>query len=319
MDMTITINYIYYILGLIVPIACCVICVKIAKQKNKNTIIAGFLGFFLSIIAILYYGFAAKDETSETKHKGINTNGNAYTIIYASVMVIIVAFLLAFVASALKPTQDANVVNDVKNQILTSLNIESTDVAADFDKYVKDMLIQDGELVEYTGDFKTSYSEELKAGNLHLFVAKLDDGTTKYVVPMVGRGLWGGLWGYVALDEDFQTVYGTYFSHESETAGLGALIAERKFQTSFIGKKVFADDPKTVALTVTKSGKAEGDNQVDGVTGATLTSKGVAEMVTTGLQKYVEAYQPAAGTVDESELPALEDYENIENINEVTE
>ena len=96
------------------------------------------------------------------KKKGLNTNGNTYTIIYASVMVIIVAFLLAFVASALKPTQDANVVNDVKGQILTSLNIESTDVAADFDKYVKDMLIKDGELVDYDGEFQTSYSSEQK-------------------------------------------------------------------------------------------------------------------------------------------------------------
>lgn len=264
-----------------------------------------------------------KDENAATEaapKKGINTNGNAYTIIYASVMVLIVAFLLAFVASALKPTQDANVVNDVKNQILTSLNIESTDVAADFDKYVKDMLIQDGELVPYEGDFQTSYSSELKNGNLHLFVATLEDGSTKYVVPMVGRGLWGGLWGYVALDEDFQTVYGTYFSHESETAGLGALIAERKFQTSFIGKKVFAGDPNTVALTVTKSGKAEGDNQVNGVTGATLTSKGVAEMVTTGLQQYAEAFKPATASVAaDADIPAVDEYENIENINEVTE
>ena len=258
------------------------------------------------------------------KKKGLNTNGNTYTIVYASVMVIIVAFLLAFVASALKPTQDANVVNDVKGQILTSLNIESTDVAADFDKYVKDMLIKDGELVDYDGEFQTSYSSELKAGNLHLFVATLDDGSTKYVVPMVGRGLWGGLWGYVALDEDFQTVYGTYFSHESETAGLGARIAEREFQKSFIGKKLFADDPSTVVLTVTKSGKAEGVTQVDGITGATLTSNGVADMVTTGLQQYADAFKPAAHVVEvepaySEEIPSVEEYENIENINEVTE
>lgn len=258
------------------------------------------------------------DSSSKPKKKGLDTNGNAYTIIYASVMVIIVAFLLAFVASSLKPTQDANVVNDVKNQILTSLNIESNDVEGDFQKIVKDMIIKDGELVEYDGDFKTSYSQELKDGNLHLFVATLEDGSTKYIVPMVGRGLWGGLWGYVALDDDFKTVYGTYFSHEGETAGLGALIAERKFQTSFIGKKLFADDENSVALTVVKSGQAKGDiNKVDGVTGATLTSKGVAEMVTTGLQRYVDAFKVKSQATSEEKIdsiPAVEEYENIENI-----
>ncbi|MCR4770232.1 MAG: Na(+)-translocating NADH:ubiquinone reductase subunit C [Bacteroidaceae bacterium] len=256
------------------------------------------------------------EPSPKKKKKGFDTNGNAYTIIYASIMVILVAFLLAFVASSLKPTQDANVVNDVKNQILTSLNIESKDIEGDFNKIVKDMLIKDGELVEYDGKFQTSYSQELKDGNLHLFVATLEDGSTKYVVPMVGRGLWGGLWGYVALNDDFKTVYGTYFSHESETAGLGALIAERKFQTSFIGKKLFADDENTVALTVVKSGQAKDDiNKVDGITGATLTSKGVAEMVTTGLQMYVDAYKVKASSseVDEN-IPAVEDYQNIENI-----
>ena len=162
------------------------------------------------------------EPSPKKKKKGFDTNGNAYTIIYASIMVILVAFLLAFVASSLKPTQDANVVNDVKNQILTSLNIESKDIEGDFNKIVKDMLIKDGELVEYDGKFQTSYSQELKDGNLHLFVATLEDGSTKYVVPMVGRGLWGGLWGYI-----LHTVYFTLAFKVAQylgnvgTAGIG--------------------------------------------------------------------------------------------------
>lgn len=227
------------------------------------------------------------------KKKGLNTNSNTYTIMYAAGLVIIVAFLLAFVSSVLKPTQDANVERDTKNQILTSLNIKSGNVDADFDKIVKDNLIKDGKLTPYEGAFQTSYGQELKAGNLHLFVATLENGETKYVIPMTGRGLWGGLWGYVALNDDFQTVYGSYFSHESETAGLGALIAERKFQESFVGKKVFGTDARKVALTVVKAGKAgNNENLVDGITGATLTSNGVAAMVTEGLQRYVDAYTP---------------------------
>ena len=107
---------------------------------------------------------------------------------------------------------------------------------------------------------------------------------------MTGAGLWGGIWGYVALNEDRETVFGTYFSHESETAGLGARITEEWFQTSFNGKKLYADgDTKTIALSVVKKGK-EGTlseaNYVNGVTGATLTSNGVNEMIQKSLANY---------------------------------
>ena len=127
-----------------------------------------------------------------------------------------------------------------------------------------------------------------------VYVCKVDN-ETKYLVPMTGRGLWGGLWGYMAINADLQTVYGAYFSHESETAGLGALIAEEKFQDQFKGKHLFAtDDAQNVALTVVKNGKVEPgkeNTQVDGITGATLTSNGVANMVHDGLQQYLGYFQ----------------------------
>ncbi|MDO4950180.1 MAG: Na(+)-translocating NADH:ubiquinone reductase subunit C, partial [Bacteroidales bacterium] len=127
------------------------------------------------------------EATPAPRKKGLNTNGNTYTIVYAAGLVIIVAFLLAFVSSVLKPTQDANVERDTKNQILTSLNIKSSNVDADFDKIVKDNLIRNGKLTPYEGAFQTSYGQELKAGNLHLFVATLENGEIKYVIPMTGR------------------------------------------------------------------------------------------------------------------------------------
>ena len=99
----------------------------------------------------------------------------------------------------------------------------------------------------------------------------------------------GGLWGYIALDEDCETIYGTYFSHESETAGLGARIVEQWFQDSFQGKKLYADGSEDVVLSVVKKGK-EGsmspDNYVNGVTGATLTSNGVNDMIQDDLKTY---------------------------------
>ena len=224
------------------------------------------------------------------KKKGLDTSSNTYTIVYASVMVIIVAFLLAFISSVLKPTQDANVENDTKGQILTSLNIDikasGFNVADEF-KNVQDMLWNGTELVSYEGKFLSSYGSAIKAGELHVFVAQAE-GETKYVLPVTGRGLWGGLWGYIALNADKKTVYGTYFYHESETAGLGARIGERWFQEQFNGKPVFAgENTEAVALKVVKAGASKAENEIDGVTGATLTSDGVSAMVQDGLSVYL--------------------------------
>ena len=223
----------------------------------------------------------------EKKKKGIDTNSNVYTIVYAAVLVVIVAFLLAFVSSALKATQDKNVENDTKSQILAALRHDKGTVNVDAEfQNVQDMLWKDGELVPYEGAFNASYGKEIAAGNLHVFVAETKDGV-KYVLPMTGRGLWGGLWGYIALDEDKQTVYGSYFYHESETAGLGARIGEAEFQQTFQGKKLFTEGSDDIALTVVKNGAVKNaEVEVDGITGATLTSNGVAKMVQSGLEQY---------------------------------
>lgn len=226
-------------------------------------------------------------DAAPKKKKGLDTNSNAYTIVYAAVLVVIVAFLLAFVSSSLKGVQDKNVENDTKSQILAALCYDKATVDVDETfKSVKDMLWQDGQLVDYTGAFRSSYGTAIANGELHVFVADTKDGV-KYVLPMTGRGLWGGLWGYIALDEDKQTVYGSYFYHESETAGLGARIGETDFQKLFQGKKVFAEGSDEIALTVVKSGAVkQPEVEVDGITGATLTSNGVAKMVQSGLGMY---------------------------------
>ena len=211
----------------------------------------------------------------------MNTNSSSYTIIYASVMVIIVAFLLAFVNSSLRDLQGKNVELDTKKQILSSLGIrEVQDAEAEFAKVVKaDMVVaEDGSLTEYEGKFVTAYEKEFKEnGRAHVFVCELD-GQTKYVVPVYGAGLWGAIWGYVSLNEDKNTVYGTYFSHASETPGLGAEIATEHFQDEFKNKQVL--EGESIALSVVKNGKVENpDFQVDGISGGTITSNGVDAML----------------------------------------
>ena len=138
----------------------------------------------------------------------MNTNSNSYTIIYASVMVVIVAFLLAFVNSSLRDIQGKNVELDTKKQILAALNVKDVaDAEAEFKNLdMKDMLMnEDGSLVENTEAFSTAYEKEAKAGRLHVFVANVG-GETKYVFPVYGAGLWGPIWGYIGLNELLRTV-----------------------------------------------------------------------------------------------------------------
>lgn len=218
--------------------------------------------------------------------KKLPTSSNAYTFAYAAAMVVIVAFLLSFVSSSLRAKQDANVKLDTKKQILYSLNVETADADAYFTANVKDMILKDDTIVEYTGDFATLYENEGKANRYHVFVCNLN-GQTKYVIPVYGAGLWGAIWGYVALNDDKNTVFGTYFSHASETPGLGAEIQSVKFQKQFEGKLV--GDSTSVKISVVKNGKVEDAKyEVDGISGGTITSTGVDAMLKNCLGNYTK-------------------------------
>jgi Na+-transporting NADH:ubiquinone oxidoreductase subunit C len=177
--------------------------------------------------------------------------------------VIIVAFLLAFVYQALKPMQDANVALDVKKQILYSLNIRDLDGAEAEAKYA--------EVVK----------EEKDVDGQKIYECEID-GKEIVVAYLKGMGLWGGISGYLAIDKEGK-VYGVYFNHESETAGLGAEIKDSQaWQEKFIGKKIW-DENGNVILSVVKKVEAP-ESQVDCVTGATLTSNGVDAMIKDGMK-----------------------------------
>ena len=199
----------------------------------------------------------------------MNTNKNSYIIIYSSVMVIIVAFLLAFIYQTLKPMQDVNVALDKKKQILASLNI-------------RDLANQEAE-AKYQQVVKAETTVE---DGLVLYDCQVD-GKQKYVIPVRGMGPWGPIWGYVALDDDKNTIFGAFFNHESETAGLGAEIKDsRAWQDQFRGKKIFAADGSLAIAVKKKSDVKNPQSECDAVTGATLTSDGVSLMLRESLGKY---------------------------------
>ena len=197
----------------------------------------------------------------------MNTNSNSYIIIYSAILVVIVAFLLAFVYKALKPMQDANVALDVKKQILYSLNIRNLDGAEAEAKYAEVVKAE-----------KTDEENGQK-----LYECQID-GKNIVVVSLKGMGLWGGISGYLSIDEEGK-VYGAYFNHEGETAGLGAEIKDsQEGQEKFIGKQIWDEQGNVVLSVVKKVDNPE--TQVDCVTGATLTSNGVDAMLKDGLKGF---------------------------------
>ncbi len=225
----------------------------------------------------------------------MNRESNSYTLIYASVVVILVAVALAFVSQVLRPQQSKNEAIDKMQQILRSLNIEakSTEAEAKYKKLIVDSYVVNNKGEKVDGNaFSTELAEELNNPDSErkypVFEAKVD-GKTKYILAMRGAGLWGPLWGFISLDEDKNTVYGASFGHAGETPGLGAEIEKTGFGKEFIGKKFFNNDGKFLSIAIVKPGKtAHGQDYVDGISGGTITSQGVDAMLTNSIGAYTE-------------------------------
>lgn len=228
----------------------------------------------------------------------INTNSNSYTVIYSAILVIVVAALLAFTANTLKSRQNKNKEIEKKMNILRSagkaLDLEgknkNTYIESEYKKYIVDAFLINTRGEKIAGDaFNANIKEELakSAGErrLPVFVCN-DNGAELYILPVHGKGLWGAIWGYVSLQNDFNTVYGTTFDHASETPGLGAEIATLAFQKQFKNKKIF-DGSRFVSVEVIKNGSAPlTDHSVDGISGGTITSKALGKLLFTCLSDY---------------------------------
>ncbi len=212
---------------------------------------------------------------------------NTYIFTFSFIMVISVAAILSIVAMQLQPMQKKNIERNKKQNILLSLNIESTkdNAIEKYDEYITDSYVVDheGEVKEDVEAFPVELEKELEKSleerNLPVFIGT-KEGQKIYVLPVRGKGLWGPIWGYVAIEDDFNTIYGTNFSHQSETPGLGAEIANRPFQKQFIGKKIFDESGNFVSVSVVKKDiPPDAKHQVDGISGGTITSNGVDKML----------------------------------------
>ena len=225
----------------------------------------------------------------------MNRNGNTYTFLYAAIMVVLVAAVLASVSMALKPRQKRNFEIEKKKNILASVNIESDAATAEniySEKILNEYVVNvKGDQVD--GDaFNTNLKKErAKAANemvLPIFEFQTDEGI-KYVLPLRGSGLWGPIWGFISLNDDMNTIYGANFDHEGETPGLGAEISTVAFEKEFVGKKLFDNSGKLVSILVAKVGQvAPEEHRVDGISGGTITSKGLEKMLLDDFTSYQE-------------------------------
>lgn len=234
-----------------------------------------------------------------------NKDGNGYTVLFAAILVAVVGSGLAAMSVGLKPAQQANVKIKNKMDILGAIQIESTRKTAD-DLYSKYIVTDECLVLDENGNLKKGdvstiniqkeYKEEiggkLKAADMNypLYIANID-GAKKYIIPMVGSGLWGPIWGYVAINADLETIYGATFFHKGETPGLGAEISTDLFQKQFVNEKI-AESGVYAKMLMMKDGSGQAElHKVDGITGGTITSKGVEEMLDRTLQIYVDYFK----------------------------
>ncbi|PZE18962.1 NADH:ubiquinone reductase (Na(+)-transporting) subunit C [Putridiphycobacter roseus] len=231
----------------------------------------------------------------------MNKDSNGYTFLFAIILVAVVGTSLASLSVGLKPRQAKNVEVKKKMDILGAIKIESTRKTATevYSKYILSdecLIINDlGEVVDgdaFKVDIKKEYRDKklpVTARNYPLYVANID-GSKKYIIPMVGSGLWGPIWGYIAVNEDKKSIFGAVFDHKTETPGLGAEIKTAAFQKQFVNELI-SDNGTYKKMRIVKDGSGSSKEfTVDGITGGTITSKGVEEMLDRTVQVYVNYF-----------------------------
>lgn len=225
-------------------------------------------------------------------------HSNQYTLIYAAVISIVTAVVLAVTAEGLRPAQEANIALDTKSNILRAVRLdlsEASSIETTYNNQIEELVLNaEGEVLPdldvRSVALKDEVSKPATERKLPLYVFTAEDGKKRYIIPMRGVGLWGPIWGFISLEEDFNTVYGATFDHKGETPGLGAEIAEGFFQERFQGKKLLDTGGQFVSVNVVKSTEKTEygpEHRVDAISGGTITSNGTDEMIENCVKPYM--------------------------------
>lgn len=238
----------------------------------------------------------------------INKDSNGYTFGFAIILVVVVGTSLALLATGLKPAQEKNAEVKKKLEILSAMldlekeGITRKNAEEEFEKYVNldDAIVLNvhGKLKDGVKAFDVDIRKENKDKKLNpmdknypLFIAKDKEGKTVYIIPIVGKGLWGPIWGNICIADDKTTIKGASFGHQGETPGLGAEIAQGFFIDRWIGEKITDENGEFSKFEIVKDGSGANPQKVDGITGGTITSKGVEEMANRCLAVYAKYFK----------------------------
>lgn len=230
---------------------------------------------------------------------------NAYIILFSIITTIVLGGLLSVASVGLGPRQQIQIELDTKRSILNAvMDLQKTDDVLDiYDQRIESLVVDiDGNevtedesgnpIVAENVSIEKNYKLPPEDRLYPVFLYKGEnDQVDAYILPIYGNGLWDVIWGYVALDKDLNTIKGAVFDHKGETPGLGARIAEEDVQSRFVGREIYEDDGELVSVSMLKG---EGNfpesldqHHVDGLAGATITARGVNNM----LRNYLKYYQ----------------------------
>jgi Na+-transporting NADH:ubiquinone oxidoreductase subunit C len=229
----------------------------------------------------------------------INKDSNGYTFGFSIVLVVVVGVVLSSIAIGLKPRIKANEAIKKKMNILAALGVESSRKNGEdlYAKFVTESFVisAQGNILEDLPKEKSAIKLDIqnqfrdkkitKKDRLYPVFQAQKDGNKVFILPVIGKGLWGPVWGYIALADDYQTIVGASFDHKTETPGLGAEIKQSFFEDQFKNEKISIDG-SFAEISVVKNGTGTEDQKVDGITGGTITSKGVEEMVNRTMKVY---------------------------------
>ncbi|MFH0907741.1 MAG: NADH:ubiquinone reductase (Na(+)-transporting) subunit C [bacterium] len=228
--------------------------------------------------------------------------GDGYVIGFALVVCVVCSLMLSATASILKERQDYNVELDRKFNVLKAFGaqvrsddgrrISGPEIDRIFREKISEIVLDgaSGQLLDgkTSADFSAEDLHDRKV--LPLYVWKENGELDKVALPIHGKGLWSTIYGYISLKRDLATIEGITFYKHGETPGLGGEVETDWFQDQFKGKMIF-EDGQRLHFDIVKGKVAdrypEGNNHaVDGISGATLTGKGVMTFLNSDLDKY---------------------------------
>jgi len=254
---------------------------------------------------------------------------NVYIIIFSALLTVVLGGLLSLAAVGLKPMQDLQVALDTQKKILGAvMQLQpEDDVPAIYESRIQSEVVNmQGEVVDQV-DGQPVVAEKVSIASqydkapedrvypVYKYMSESNpDQIESFILPVYGTGLWDDIWGYVALENDLETLKGVVFDHAGETPGLGARITSVEVQERFQGKKIYDELGKLVAVRMVKGETGEpsmyDNNEVDGLSGATITAVGVNEMLYNYLT-YYQAYLERVANETMEKPDAEEQYTDV--------